>query len=288
MSLRNDGSLPMSPVDEHCPESHGSERSKAAVFSRERAGARSSSAVSTQCTPSSAESRPGVDRQAVAGVLVEDAAHVDRAGPAVVARAVGEAFAERQRVAVVHTEHDRVGVLLDRGPHDAVDRRVGTEQDHLGTRPSAARGPARRERDRALRARPARHARRRGAARAQSRRSASAANVRGLPRLQLGDLARGARDRRGVRARPSTCGAGRARPARRHRRRRHRRRARQAPGRGTRSRTRPSSTRAARDVPSRTGLVTCALRARSRERADGSRRSPRHSGSVRPRSAAPG
>ena len=45
---------------------------------------------------------------------------------------LGQALAQRQCVAVVHADHDRVGVLFDRGADDPFDCRIGPEEHHLG------------------------------------------------------------------------------------------------------------------------------------------------------------
>ena len=119
--------------------------------------------------------------------MIEDATHVDRAAPAFASGTIGKVPAERQRVPVVDTEHDGIGIFLAGRPGDAVDGCVRAEQDHLrpGSWQHAGQGIA----DQVVDLQDGEH----DAHAVESRRDSTqaigeVAHVRSLPRLQPGDL----------------------------------------------------------------------------------------------------
>ena len=119
--------------------------------------------------------------------MIEDATHVDRAAPAFASGTIGKVPAERQRVPVVDTEHDGIGIFLAGRAGDAVDGCVRAEQDHLrpGSWQHAGQGIA----DQVVDLQDGEH----DAHAVESRRDSTqaigeVADVRSLPRLQPGDL----------------------------------------------------------------------------------------------------
>ena len=276
--------------DEHGSESHGPERSKAPGGYRpasERRGAL------RRCRRNARRARASAGRASTgrpcAGVLVEDASHEDRCRSSP-RRARRWRAVRRARARCRCTRRARSRRHPPRSPPARSRRSACSQPSRTTSAPGRRQHPGQRVADQIVHLEHGEHdphaveaGRDRVEPLGETRARATPSTVR------VGRSRRRRRDRRAVRARPSMFVAGRAAPARR------------------RSTSTPSSTSAA-SARSRNSIAYAAvdrpepleslpvvqvgrvahLALDARGRADEPRRSPRDSGSVRPRSAAPG